>query len=244
MKTVFHKADTRGVANHGWLKSFHTFSFADYHNPERVNFGVLRVINEDRVQGSKGFGTHPHRDMEIISIPLSGSLEHKDSMGNGSVIKRGEVQVMSAGTGVTHSEFNASDNEIVHFLQIWVFSREKGVKPRYQQEPIAQFLKENEFQQILSPNQDDQGVWIHQDAWFSWAEFSEDTKSSYTIKRKDNGAYFFVISGSVEIAGQKLNPSDGFGVWETDEVSVNASKDAVVLVIDVPMELPEYLFKR
>lgn len=244
MKMVFHKADTRGAANHGWLKSFHTFSFADYHNPERVNFGVLRVINEDRVQGGEGFGTHPHRDMEIISIPLSGALKHKDSMGNGSVIKRGEVQVMSAGTGVTHSEFNASDSEIVHFLQIWVFSREKKVKPRYQQEPIAQFLKENEFQQILSPNQDDQGVWIHQDAWFSWAEFSKDTKSSYTIKKKNNGAYFFVISGSVEVAGQKLNPSDGLGVWEADEVPVNASKDAIVLVMDVPMELPEYLFKR
>lgn len=244
MKTIFHKADTRGAANHGWLKSFHSFSFADYMNPERMNFGVLRVINEDRVQGGEGFGTHPHRDMEIISIPLSGALKHKDSMGNGSVIKRGEIQVMSAGTGVTHSEFNASDSDLVHFLQIWVFSRERGVKPRYQQEPIAKFLKENEFQQILSPNPDDQGVWIHQDAWFSWAEFSEDTKSSYSIKKKGNGAYFFVINGSVEVAGQKLNPSDGFGVWETDEIPVIASKDAIVLVMDVPMELPEYLFNR
>ena len=182
--------------------------------------------------------------MEIISIPLSGALEHKDSMGNGSIIKRGEIQVMSAGTGVTHSEFNASDSELVHFLQIWVFSRERGVKPRYQQEPIAQFLKKNELQQILSPKQDDQGVWIHQDAWFSWGEFSENTKTSYSIKKKGNGAYFFVLNGSIEIAGQTLGLSDGLGVWETDEVVVNASKDAIVLVMDVPMELPNYLFKR
>lgn len=244
MKTVLHKANTRGAANHGWLKSFHTFSFADYYNQDRMNFGVLRVINEDRVTGGEGFGTHPHRDMEIISIPLSGALSHKDSMGNGSVIKRGDIQVMSAGTGVTHSEFNASPNELVHFLQIWVFSKEKNVEPRYQQEPIAQFVKKDEFQQILSPNADDQGVWIHQDAWFSWGELSKGTNTNYSIKRKGNGAYFFVISGKVEVAGQELGVSDGFGVWDTEEIAVKTSEDAVVLVMDVPMELPEYLFKR
>lgn len=242
MKTILHQAKTRGFANHGWLKSYHTFSFADYYDPARVNFGTLRVINEDRVVGGEGFGTHPHRDMEIISIPLSGALEHKDSMGNGSVIKRGEIQVMSAGTGVTHSEMNASDEELVHFLQIWIFSKEKGVSPRYQQKKISEFVQPNEFQQILSSNPDDQGVWIHQDAWFSWGEFAKETTTSYTIKRKGNGAYFFIISGKVEVEGQQLGPSDGFGVWEVDNISVRAMEGAVVLVMDVPMQLPNYLY--
>ncbi|KGN93978.1 pirin family protein [Porphyromonas crevioricanis] len=242
MKTVLHQASTRGFANHGWLKSYHTFSFADYHNPERMNFGTLRVINEDRVAGSEGFGTHPHRDMEIISIPLSGALRHKDSTGGGSVIQRNDIQVMSAGTGVTHSEFNDSANEPVHFLQIWVFSRERGVKPRYQQKKITEFVQTNKFQQILSPYPNDQGVWIHQDAWFSWGDFNKGKTCTYTIKRKDNGAYFFVISGRLEVAGQELGPSDGFGVWETNDIPVHATEDAVVLVMDVPMQLPDYLY--
>lgn len=242
MKKVLHKADSRGAANHGWLKSFHTFSFANYYNPQRMNFGVLRVINEDRVVGGEGFGKHPHEDMEIISIPLSGALQHKDSMGNGSIIRRGDIQVMSAGTGVTHSEFNASKDELVHFLQIWVFTRAKGVQPRYQQLSIADSLRKDEFQQILSPNPDDAGVWIHQDAWFNWGDFSAGVERTYKINKKGNGVYFFVINGELEIAGEKITNSDGLGVWETDEVIVKASKDSVLLAMEVPMELPEYLF--
>lgn len=242
MKKVLHKAGSRGAAHHGWLKSFHTFSFADYHDPKRMNFGVLRVINEDRVTGGQGFGKHPHRDMEIISIPLSGALEHKDSMGNGSVIRRGDIQVMSAGTGVTHSEYNASRDELVHFLQIWVFSRRQGVTPRYQQMSIADGARKDEFQQILSPNADDAGVWIHQDAWFNWGDLSAGVERSYQLHGSDNGVYFFVISGEVEVAGEQLSSSDGLGVWETKEVSVKALSDAVVLTMEVPMHLPEYLF--
>lgn len=242
MKTVLHKAGSRGAANHGWLKSFHTFSFADYYDPNRMNFGTLRVINEDRVLGGQGFGRHPHRDMEIISIPLSGALEHKDSMGNGSVIHRGDIQVMSAGTGVTHSEYNANSDELVHFLQIWVFSNKKGVKPRYQQMTIADFSKKDDFQQILSPNADDAGVWIHQDAWFNWADLSAGVERSYKLHSRSNGVYFFVINGEVEIEGEKLRKSDGFGVWETSEVSIKASTDAIVLSMEVPMDLPDYLF--
>lgn len=244
MKTILHKADTRGFADHGWLKSYHTFSFANYYNVDRMNFGVLRVINEDRVSGGQGFSTHPHRDMEIVSIPLSGALEHKDSMGNGSVINRGDIQVMSAGKGVTHSEFNASSKDLVHFLQIWIFSNKKGVEPRYQQKKIADLVKKNEFQQILSPNSSEQGVWIHQDAWFSWGDFTEGTTSEYAINRKENGVYFFVISGRVEVAGQELGPSDGFGVWETNSISVHAIENAVVLLMEVPMSLPNYLFNQ
>ena len=173
MQTIFHRADSRGHANHGWLNSYHTFSFANYQNNERTNFGVLRVLNDDTVTQGMGFGTHPHRDMEIISIPLEGDLEHKDSMGTTAVIKKGEIQVMSAGTGVMHSEYNKNKEEAVKFLQIWVFPREVGVEPRYDQKDIKSEEKINDFQQILSPNKDDDGVWIHQDAWFNLANFTK-----------------------------------------------------------------------
>jgi hypothetical protein len=159
MNQVIHKAASRGNANHGWLNSFHTFSFANYYNPERMSFGVLRVLNDDQVQAGKGFGTHPHDNMEIISIPLEGDLEHKDSMGNVTVIKEGDVQVMSAGTGVTHSEYNKNLDKEVKFLQIWIFPRQKNVEPRYDQVSLREIEKENELYQVLSPNKEDQGVW-------------------------------------------------------------------------------------
>ena len=167
MKTVLHKADTRGHANHGWLDTHHSFSFANYHNPERMHFGVLRVLNDDRVAEGRGFGTHPHDNMEIISIPLEGDLEHKDSMGNVAVIKEGDVQVLSAGTGISHSEYNMNQDSEVKFLQIWVFPNKKQVEPRYDQISVRDIEKENQLYQILSPSMDDQGVWIHQNAWFS-----------------------------------------------------------------------------
>lgn len=237
MKTIYHSAASRGVANHGWLNSKHTFSFANYYNPERMNFGVLRVINDDQVAGGQGFGTHPHRDMEIISIPLSGDLAHRDSMGNSGVIRQGDIQVMSAGTGVAHSEMNANADRPVQFLQIWVLTRKNGVEPRYQQIHITDEAKSNDFQQILSPNADDAGVWIHQDAWFSLAKFSGSLKKRYQVKREGNGVYVFVIKGKANINGIELNERDGLGIWETDDFDVQAIGDAEILLMDVPMDI-------
>ncbi|TFH25588.1 MAG: pirin family protein [Bacteroidia bacterium] len=237
MKTVFHKAETRGHANHGWLDSYHTFSFANYHHPERMHFGVLRVLNDDTVSPGQGFGTHPHDNMEIISIPLEGDLEHKDSMGNIALIKKGDVQVMSAGTGITHSEYNKNKDQEVKFLQIWVFPNKKGVEPRYDQISLNEIKKENEFYQVLSPHEEDQGVWIHQQAWFHIGDFTRNVSTKYQIKKESNGIYAFVLQGEVEIEGQKLESRDGFGVWDTREIQVKAHSESRVLLMDVPMNL-------
>lgn len=237
MKSVLHKANTRGHANHGWLDSHHTFSFANYYNPERMNFGVLRVLNDDIVQGGKGFGTHPHDNMEIISIPLQGDLEHKDSMGNTTVIKQGDVQVMSAGTGVYHSEYNKNKGEEVRFLQIWMFPNKKNVKPRYDQITLENGKVKNDFQQILSPIPNDEGVWVHQNAWFSIGEFESGEEKTYQLKDSNNGVYAFVLEGEVNIEGQDLGKRDGFGVWDTNAITVKATKGAKVLLMDVPMQL-------
>ena len=237
MKTVVHKAATRGHANHGWLDSHHSFSFANYHNPERMNFGVLRVLNDDQVDKGMGFGTHPHDNMEIISIPLEGDLEHKDSMGNTTIIKSGDVQVMSAGTGIQHSEYNKSKTEDVKFLQIWLFPNQRNVTPRYDQISIQDIKKKNELYQILSPNRDDEGVWIHQDAWFHLGEFDNETASSYRLKKVGNGVYFFVLEGNVQIQGENLNKRDGFGVWDTGLIAFIAAKGAKFLAMEVPMNI-------
>ncbi len=234
---VLHRAETRGNANHGWLNSNHTFSFANYHNPERMHFGVLRVLNDDHVEAGMGFGTHPHNNMEIISIPLEGDLEHKDSMGNTTVIKQGDVQVMSAGTGVQHSEYNRNKDKAVKFLQIWVFPREKGVLPRYDQMnfPIAD--RHNKLQQVLSPNADDEGVWIHQDAWFHMGDFDKGFKTNYRLKKAGNGLYAFVLKGAININGQDLKTRDGLGVWDVSELNIEASTDAELLLMEVPMNI-------
>lgn len=237
MNTVLHKAETRGHADHGWLKSYHTFSFANYRNPDRMHFGVLRVLNDDTVKGGKGFGKHPHDNMEIISIPLEGDLEHKDSMGNTTVIREGDVQVMSAGTGVYHSEYNKNKDEEVKFLQIWLFPDKKDVEPRYDQISIKDIAKENEFYQILSPNKSDQGVWIHQDAWFHMGDFDAGRSETYPIKKEGNGVYAFILEGEVEIEGQKLKRRDGFGIWNVDKIDFKSITDSRVLLMDVPMEL-------
>lgn len=237
MKTIIHRATTRGHANHGWLNSYHTFSFANYHNPERMNFGVLRVLNDDTVSAGMGFGTHPHDNMEIISIPLAGDLEHKDSMGNVTVIKEGDVQVMSAGTGVTHSEYNKNKDKEVKFLQIWVFPNKKNVTPRYDQISLRDIAKENTFYQVLSPNREDQGVWIHQDAWFNIGKFTKGNSDTYTINKEGNGVYAFILDGEVTINGETLSKRDGMGIWETDSFEVEATEDARVLLMEVPMTL-------
>lgn len=237
MNTIIHKADSRGQANHGWLKSHHTFSFANYRNPERMNFGVLRVLNDDQVMPGKGFGTHPHDNMEIVSIPLEGDLEHKDSMGNVATIKEGDVQVMSAGTGVTHSEYNKNHDKEVKFLQIWMFPNKRNVSPRYDQISIRQIAKENEFYQVLSPNKDDQGVWVNQDAWFHLGKFSKGSTAEYTLKKGGNGVYAFVLEGDIEIEGELLNARDGMGLWDTSTIQVKATADTRVLLMEVPMNI-------
>lgn len=234
--TVFHKASTRGHADHGWLNSRHSFSFANYYNPERMHFGALRVLNDDIVAAGMGFGTHPHDNMEIISIPLQGDLEHKDSMGNTTVIRYGDIQVMSAGTGIRHSEYNRNSDQEVKFLQIWLFPKEKNVTPRYDQISLNVQERHNQLQQILSPNADDAGVWIHQDAWFHLGTFDRGVTAEYRLKRPGNGVYAFVIGGSWTINGQDLEPRDGLGIWDVEGISLAANSDgAEILLMEVPM---------
>lgn len=236
--TILHKAGTRGHANHGWLDSHHTFSFANYYNPERMHFGVLRVLNDDCIDGGTGFGTHPHDNMEIISIPLEGELEHQDSMGNTTIIRKGEIQVMSAGTGIKHSEYNKSKNSKTKFLQIWVFPNKKNVTPRYDQIKLNEADRKNKLQQILSPNADDEGVWIHQNAWFHLGNFDKGTKSDYQLKNENNGVYAFVIKGSFKIETHELAERDGLGIWNTNHLKIEAlSTDSELLLMEVPMTI-------
>jgi len=238
MNQVIHRSDSRGHANHGWLDSHHTFSFANYYNPERMHFGVLRVLNDDRVSQGMGFGTHPHDNMEIISIPLEGDLEHKDSMGNMAVIKNGDIQILSAGTGITHSEYNRNKAAEVKFLQIWVFPNKKNVTPRYDQITLNVADRHNKFQQILSPDPNDAGVWIHQDAWFHMANLDQGKSLEYQIKRAQNGAYLFLLEGSITVNGEVLNRRDGLGIWNTQEpLHIEATSNAQLLVMDVPMSV-------
>jgi redox-sensitive bicupin YhaK (pirin superfamily) len=234
-KSVYHSADSRGNANHGWLQSFHTFSFANYYNPERMHFGLLRVLNDDTVAAGMGFGTHPHENMEIISIPLEGDLEHQDSMGNTTVIRNGDIQVMSAGTGIKHSEYNRNKDQAVKFLQIWIFPSKKDVTPRYDQITLNLEDRKNKLQQILSPNADDEGIWIHQDAWFHISRLDKGKAQTYALKKEGNGVYVFVLSGELSVNGQKLGRRDGLGLWELSEIDIQADSDAEVLLMEVPM---------
>ena len=235
MKSILHEAGSRGHANHGWLNSNHSFSFASYHDPSRIHFGMLRVLNDDVVKGGMGFGQHPHDNMEIISIPLKGALEHGDNTGGHGTIKSGEVQIMSAGSGIAHSEKNASKTEDVNFLQIWVFPKERNIQPRYDQKEFKPVERENRFQTVVSPEKGKNALWINQDAWFQLGNLSKGTSAEYTFNRKENGVYAFIIEGAVTINNQKLNKRDGFGVWDTEKLSITAESDSEVLLIDVPM---------
>jgi redox-sensitive bicupin YhaK (pirin superfamily) len=238
MQTVLHTADSRGDANHGWLHSKHSFSFASYYNPEKIHFGVLRVLNDDFVAAGMGFGLHPHDNMEIISIPLEGDLAHQDSMGNQTIIKHGDIQVMSAGTGVKHSEMNHNKDKPVKFLQIWVIPNKKDVTPRYDQITLEPANRINTLQQILSPNPDDAGVWIHQDAWFHIGKFDLDFKTNYNVKKAGNGMYAFVLYGSFELAGQTLNERDALGITDFYQFELKAlTKEAEILLMEIPMQL-------
>ncbi len=236
MKTIVHRAGSRGHANHGWLQTWHTFSFANYYNPDRVHFGALRVLNDDIIQPAMGFGTHPHDNMEIITIIIKGALEHKDSMGNGSLIREGEVQVMSAGSGVYHSEFNPSGSEEVNLLQIWVFPDTQNVEPRYDQALFQEETMNGKWKNIVSPDGNDGSLWIHQQAWFSLGEFAGNEKVVYRLHKPENGLYLFVIEGEVDIAGQRLDRRDGIGIFDPDqEISIFSREKAKLLVIEVPV---------
>lgn len=235
MKEILHKNKSRGLADHGWLLSRHTFSFADYHNPHRMNFGLLRVINDDIVKPSMGFGTHPHENMEIVSIPLAGSLRHQDSMGNKHVIKAGEIQIMSAGSGLTHSEYNNSDKDDVNFLQIWVFPKERDIEPRYGQLYLDRNDRQNRFQVLVSPEASEEKIWINQDAWFSMADIEAGKQITYQKNHNDNGVYFFVIEGRLKVDGNEIERRDGLGLEQGENFSVRAESDAQLLVIEVPM---------
>lgn len=234
-KLIIHRSNTRGHANHGWLDSYHTFSFAQYYNPERMHFGVLRVLNDDIVAGGMGFGTHPHDNMEIISIPLKGDLMHKDNMGNTQVISEGDVQILSAGSGITHSEYNKNQNDKVNFLQIWIYPNKKNVTPRYDQYSFKKEDRKNKLQQVISPSKDDEGIWIHQDAWFHLGNFDNGVTTEYQLKKKGNGVYIFLLEGSIVIEDNVLQKRDGIGIWETDAIKINATANSEFLIMEVPM---------
>lgn len=235
MKTVFHKASERGHANHGWLNAHHSFSFASYHDPNKVHFGLLRVLNDDIIAPGMGFGMHPHDNMEIVTIPLKGTLEHRDSMGNIGVIRPNEIQAMSAGSGLMHSEYNHSKTEEINLLQIWVFPKERNIEPRYDQKIYSEKDKEEKFKTIVSPVKSEHTMWINQDAYFSLGKFKSGNSVDYKIQNPGNGAYIFIIEGEASIDTQKLEKRDALGIWETDTFSVNISKDSEILIIDVPM---------
>ncbi|MCB0794293.1 MAG: pirin family protein [Flavobacteriales bacterium] len=235
---VIHRANERGKADHGWLKANFSFSFANWYDPTRMHFGVLRVMNDDIIAAGAGFGTHPHENMEIITIPLKGALQHKDSMGNTSVIHAGEIQVMSAGTGILHSEFNPYGDRDANTLQIWLFPRERQVTPRYQQMTLDLQDRGNQWQQVLSPYPDDDGVWIHQDAWFHIGRFDAGRHVDYRVKREGNGVYLFLIEGSASVNGETLHKRDAIGIWDTDQLELTIGPEgAEILLQDVPMQL-------
>ncbi|MCY7362430.1 MAG: pirin family protein [Ignavibacteria bacterium] len=237
MKIIFYPANERGYANHNWLEARHSFSFASYSNSTKNNFGVLRVLNDDIVQGGEGFGAHPHDNMEIVTIPLKGALAHKDNTGRNEIIKTGDVQMMSAGTGITHSEFNASETEPVNLLQIWIFPKVRNVEPKYQQITFDKSDFDNQLKVVVSPDKSEKVLSLNQDAWFTIGELKKDNKQNYKIKKSGNGVYAFVIEGSVKISNTLLNKRDGLGIWETSELEINPEQDSKILLMDIPMEI-------
>ena len=236
MKYTLHTAGSRGHVNFGWLDSHHSFSFGHYNNPERMHFGALRVLNDDIVTGGNGFDLHPHDNMEIISIPLYGSLEHTDSTGTKEVIRQNDVQIMSAGTGIRHSEYNHSPQEETNFLQIWIFPRERNIKPRYEQKAFVPADRSNRFQEVVAPD-NDQAVWINQDAWLSLGNFEPLFHTDYVLKNAASGVYAFMLNGEAEIGGQVLHKRDAIGIWDTDRIPIRSLSDAEILLIEVPMQL-------
>ena len=235
MKAVFHPASERGHVNFGWLNSFHSFSFGHWYDPSKIHFGALRVLNDDQVRGGGGFGTHPHDNMEIVSIPLQGELSHKDSIGTQGLIKTGDVQIMSAGTGIQHSEMNASKTDPVSFLQIWIIPKKENIKPRYDQKTFDLVQRINKWQIVVSPEEKEGGVWINQDARFALAKLEEGKVIEFEPKFRNSGVYLFLIDGDVEAGGRKVARRDAIGISETDKISIKANEDSEILAIEVPM---------
>ena len=235
MRKMIHKANTRGVADFGWLHSKHTFSFSSYYNPNRMQFGALRVLNDDIVAPDMGFGTHGHENMEIVSIPISGELAHRDSTGNAEVIRSGEVQIMSAGKGIRHSEFNHSQNDPVNFLQIWILPKEIGIKPRYEQKLFEVSERKNKLQTVVSPVKNSDAVWINQDSYFSLANLEQGKELEYKMNLAGNGVYLFLIEGSITFDGEIFEKRDGIGISETNSFNLQAKENSEILFIEVPM---------
>jgi quercetin 2,3-dioxygenase len=235
MKTILHKANSRGHANFGWLDTYYSFSFADYYNPEQMHFGKLRVLNDDTVAPGMGFGTHPHDNMEIITIVMEGALEHKDSMGNTGVIRENEIQVMSAGRGITHSEFNHSKDHHLKLFQIWVYANKRNVVPRYDQIKLNPEDRKNKLQQVVSPFPGKEGVWIYQEASFFMGSFDKGSVLSFSLQKKNNGVYVFIIKGKAMVEGQTLDQRDGMGISETDKITITTEQDTEILIMEVPM---------
>lgn len=235
MEKTLHASQTRGTADHGWLRSRHTFSFAEYHNEQRMSFGALRVLNDDWIAPGQGFGAHPHKNMEIVTVPLLGALQHEDSTGGKGVIRKGEVQVMSAGTGIRHSEFNASDESPCELLQIWVLPEQPGIPPRYEQREFPREERKDRYQAIVSPDRREASLWINQNAFFHLAELSSDKKLPYDLREAGNGAYFFVISGTVKVADETLSGRDALGVTGEKTIPIQALEPSELLVIEVPL---------
>ena len=236
MQTIIHKADSRGHADYGWLNTHYTFSFANYYDPARVNFGTLRVLNDDRIDAGMGFDRHPHDNMEIVTIPLKGMLEHKDSMDNTMLIKSGDVQIMSAGTGIFHSEYNPDPDHELQLLQIWVYPKLKNIKPRYDQKTYDPAGRKNQWQRVVSPVESG-AVWINQDAWFSLLNLDKDTTIEYLLQKSGNGIYVFMIEGSSAVSGVQLDSRDGAGFWETPSITFSALENSEILVMEIPMHV-------
>ena len=235
MKIIVYRASDRGFADHGWLKANHSFSFANWHDSNKMQFGKLRVLNDDIIAPGKGFGTHPHENMEIVSIPLGGSLAHKDNTGHEEIIKPDEIQVMSAGTGILHSEYNASESEYASLFQVWIFPDKEGHKPRYDQKKFDPNDRKNKIQTFVSPNQTDDNLWLHQDAYFSWSDLDENQTLNYEMNSLNNGAYIILIDGIIELGEETLTRRDAIGVWEIDSIEITAKENSSFIMIEVPM---------
>lgn len=235
MKTVFHPASGRGHADHGWLDAHHSFSFAGWYDEKKVHFGMLRVLNDDRIAPGMGFGMHPHDNMEIVTIPLEGALEHRDNTGGHGVIKKNEVQVMSAGSGIMHSEFNHSKTEHCSLFQLWIFPAVRNVAPRYDQLLFDPKGRKNRFQVLVSPEKTEGHLWLHQNAVLSMAEIDKGESLRYNMKFKGNGAYVMVVQGNLTAGGQLLGQRDAVGIWETDGFEIRAETQSEVLVVEIPM---------